>query len=159
MKCRENLLAKEKGMQKNIKRLLTASWLAVVCLALIGCATGGSGTTLSQVPISQTPEQLLSAAGFKQVIPTTPRQKARLSNMPQKQIFIISKGVKTYYIYADAQDGCLYVGKEKNYDKFQDLLAQAQMASEQYAVAQMNSWDWNGWGPATWGVGEAGAPF
>lgn len=146
-------------MQKNIKWWLTAGWLVVVCLALIGCATGGSGTALSQVPISQTPEQLLSAAGFKQVIPTTPRQKARLYNMPQKQIFIISKGVKTYYIYADAQDGCLYVGKEKNYDKFQDLLAQAQIASEQYAVAQMNEWDWNGWGPASWGIGEAGAPF
>jgi hypothetical protein len=145
-------------MPKNIKWWLTASWLVVVCLALIGCAT--SGTTVSQqVPISQTPEQLLAAAGFKQVFPATPRQKARLNSMPQKQVFMISKGAKVYYIYADAPDGCLYVGNEKNYDNFQDLLAQAQMASEQYAVAQMNEWDWNGWGPADWGIGEAGAPF
>ena len=146
-------------MQKNIKWWLNAGWLVVVCLALIGCATGGSGTALSQVPIAQTPEQLLSAAGFKQVFPATDRQKARLANMPPRQIFIINKGVKTYYIYADAKDGCLYVGKEKNYDKFQDLLVQAQMASEQYAASQMYGWDWNGWGPSWWGIGEAGPAF
>jgi hypothetical protein len=146
-------------MQNNIRWWLTAGRVAVACLALIGCATGGNSTALSQVPISQTPEQLLSAAGFNQVFPATVRQKARLNSMPQKQIFIINKGVRTYYIYADAQDGCLYVGKEKNYDKFQDLLAQAQIASEQYEVAQMNNWDWNGWGPASWGIGEAGPVF
>lgn len=146
-------------MQKDTKWWLNLGWLAVVCLILIGCATGGSGTAISQVPISQTPEQLLSAAGFKQVIPATLRQKARLDSMPQKQIFMISKGAKVYYIYADAQDGCLYVGKEKNYDRFQDLLAQAQIASEQYAASQMYGWDWGGWGPSWWGIGEAGPTF
>ena len=79
--------------------------------------------------------------------------------MPQKQIFMISKGPRIYYIYADAADGCLYVGKRQNYDNFQNLLAQAQIASEQYAAAQMNDWDWYGWGPSWWGVGETGAPF
>ncbi len=73
-------------MLKNIKWWLTG-WLVVVCLALIGCATNGTSSMTPWVPAPQTPEQLLSAAGFKQVFPTTPTQKTKLASMPQKQIF------------------------------------------------------------------------
>lgn len=147
-------------MLKMIKWWLTGSCLVGVCLALIGCASTTSTPTLSQqVPMQQTPEQLLAAAGFKQVFPATPAQKTRLNNMPQKQIFLISKGPRVYYIYADAADGCLYAGKQQNYDNFQNLLAQAQIASEQYAASQMNDWDWYGWGPGWWGIGETGTPY
>ena len=143
-------------MLKKIKWWLTGSWLVVLCLALIGCASSGTSLT-PQVPGPQTREQLLSAAGFKQVFPVTPAQKAKLSNMPQKQVFLISKGTKVYYVYADANGcGCLYAGNQRNYDKFQRLAADAQMIAEQYVAAQMNDWDWYGWGPGWWGVGETG---
>jgi hypothetical protein len=147
-------------MHKNIKWWLTGSWLVVVCLALLGCASSGPSTSMTpQVPAPQTREQLLSAAGFKQVFPATPAQKARLNSMPQKQIFLISRGPKVYYIYADANGcGCLYAGNQSNYQNFQNLAAQAQMAAEQYQAAQMNEWDWYGWGPGSWGIGETGEP-
>jgi hypothetical protein len=84
--------------------------LVVLGFVLLGCA-GGSTTLSPQVPAPQTAEQLLSASGFKQIYPTTPAQQARLKNMPQKQIFMISKGPKVYYVYADASGcGCLYAG-------------------------------------------------
>ncbi len=145
-------------MLKNIKWWLTGSWLVVVCLALIGCATNGTSMT-PWVPAPQSAERLLSAAGFKQVFPTTPTQKTKLANMPQKQIFFISQGTKVYYVYADANGcGCLYAGNQRNYQKFQKLAADSQLIAEQYAAAQMNDWDWYGWGAGGWGVGETGEP-
>jgi hypothetical protein len=129
--------------------------LVVLGFVLFGCA-GGSTAQSPQVPAPQTAEQLLSAAGFKQIYPTTQAQKDRLKNMPQKQIFLISKGPKVYYVYADASGcGCLYAGNQQKYQNFQNLLTQSQIAAEQYQAAQMAAWDWNAWGPG-WGPGEAG---
>ncbi|MCL4503702.1 MAG: hypothetical protein M1438_17885 [Deltaproteobacteria bacterium] len=127
-------------------------FLVVLGFFLMGCTAAGGPPISQQVPPPQTAEQLLSAAGFKQIYPTTPAQKARLNNMPQKQIFLISKGTKVYYVYADASGcGCLYRGNQQNYQNFQNLLAQAQMAAERYQAAQMAAWDWNTWGPGWWG--------
>jgi hypothetical protein len=141
----------------NPKSWLAAGLFFLLSFVLLGCA--GSPPPLSQqVPAPQTAEQLLSAAGFKQVFPTTPAQQARLQNMPQKQIFMISKGPKVYYVYADAAgNGCLYVGNQQKYQNFQTLLTQSQLVAEQYQAAQMNTWDWNTWGPGYWG--EAGPPW
>jgi hypothetical protein len=134
----------------NHKLALAAGLLIVWGFSLLGCA-GGTASLSPQVPAPQTAEQLLSAAGFKQIYPTTPAQQAKLRNMPQKQIFLISRGPKTYYVYADANgNGCLYAGTQQNYQNFQNLLAQSQMAAEQYQAAQMAAWDWDTWGPGWW---------
>ncbi len=125
--------------------------LAVLGFVLLGCASS-SAPLSPQVPAPQTAEQLLSASGFKQIYPTTPAQQARLKNMPQKQIFMISKGPKVYYVYADANGcGCLYAGNQQKYQSFQNLLTQSQIAAEQYQAAQMAEWDWGTWGPGWWG--------
>ena len=130
---------------------LTVSLLIILGFALLGCA--GSSPPLSpQVPAPQTADQLLSAAGFKQIFPTTPAQKAKLQNMPQKQIFLISKGPKVYYVYADATGcGCLYAGNQQNYKNFQALVTQSQLIGEQYRAAQMEAWDWGSWGGGMFG--------
>ncbi len=123
--------------------------------ALLGCA-GSSAPLSPQVAAPQTAEQLLLASGFKQIFPTTPAQQARIENMPQKQIFMISKGPKVYYVYADVSScNCLYVGNQQKYQNFQKLLTQSQLIAEQYQAARMNTWDWGPWASG-WGVGEAG---
>ena len=128
--------------------------LVVLGVGLLGCA-GGSTALSPQVPAPQTAEQLLFASGFKQIFPTTPAQQARLKNMSQKQIFMISKGPKVYYVYADASGcGCLYAGNQQKYQNFQNLLTQLQIAAEEYQAAQMAAWDWNAWGPG-WGPGRS----
>jgi hypothetical protein len=145
------IIQKEKDMRQATIWWITTACLINLCLALAGCA-GGSAPLSPQVPAPQTAEQLLSAAGFKQIYPTTPARQARLRNMPQKQIFLISKGPKVYYVYADATGcGCLYAGNQQNYQNFQRLLTQAQIAAEQYQAAQMAAWDWDTWGPGWWG--------
>jgi hypothetical protein len=145
-------------MRKNHVFWLTACGLVILGLALAGCASS-SAPLSPQVPAPQTAEQLLSASGFKQIYPTTPAQQAKLREMPQKQIFMVSKGPKVYYVYPDANGcGCLYAGNQRNYQNFQNLLMQSQVAAEQYQAAQMNAWDWGTWGPGWWGVGETGTP-
>jgi hypothetical protein len=138
-------------MRKNLMWWLKRSWMVVLGLVLMGCA-GGSAPLSPQVPAPQTAEQLLSASGFKQIYPTTPAQQARLRNMPQKQVFLISKGPKVYYVYADATGcGCLYAGNQQSYRNFQNLLTQSQIAAEQYQAAQMAAWDWGTWGGGSFG--------
>lgn len=138
-------------MRQNAMWWLKRSWMVVLSLVLMGCASS-SAPLSPQVPAPQTAEQLLAASGFKQKYPSTPAQQARLRNMPQKQIFLISKGPKVYYVYADATGcGCLYAGNQQNYRNFQNLLTQAQIAAEQYQAAQMAAWDWDTWGSGSWG--------
>jgi hypothetical protein len=131
---------------------ITAVGLLTLCLALVGCA----GMQAEQAQQTKTTEDLLSAAGFKQIFPTTAKLKARLQAMPQKQIFMASRGAKLFYVYADAAGcGCLYAGNQQQYQAFKNLAAQYQMAAMQYQAAQMNldaSMDWGDWGE--WG--EAG---
>lgn len=44
--------------------------------------------------------------------------------------------------------GCVYVGTEANYQEYQKLALQRQVALEEESVAQMNAMDWDmgGWG-------------
>ncbi|MFZ5448172.1 MAG: hypothetical protein ACOZFS_05995 [Thermodesulfobacteriota bacterium] len=145
-------------MGKILRSWLALCYAVILGLALMGCASSSTSMT-PWVPPPQTAEQLLTAAGFRQVFPATPAQKAKLNSMPQKQIFLISKGPRTYYVYADAKGcGCLYAGNQQNYVKFQKMAADSQVMAERYAVAQMNDWDWYGWGPGWWGIGETGTP-
>lgn len=74
---------------------ITTACLINLCLSLAGCFSS-SAPLSPQVPAPQTAGQLLAASGFKQIYPNTPAQQARLRNMPQKQIFLISKGPKVY---------------------------------------------------------------
>ena len=116
----------------NMRYWLTGILLVVLGLVFLGCATSSTTSLTPQVQGPQTAEQLLSAAGFKQIYPSTPAQKAKLSNMPQKQIFLISRGPKLYYVYADANGcGCLYAGNQQKYQNFMNLATQAQFAAEQ----------------------------
>ncbi len=97
-------------MRKNLRWWLTSCGLAILCLALTGCA----GMEAQSTQQTKTTEDLLSGAGFKQIFPTTPQLKARLQALPQKQIFMASKGPKLFYVYADAAGcGCLYAGNQQ----------------------------------------------
>jgi len=138
-------------MRNQMRWWLISCGLTILVLVLMGCA-GGSAPLSPQVPAPQTAEQLLSAAGFKQIYPTTPAQRAKLNNLPQKQIFLISQGPKVYYVYADATGcGCLYAGNQQKYQNFRKLLTQSQIAAEQCQAAQMAAWDWGTWGGGSFG--------
>jgi hypothetical protein len=135
-------------MRKTATWRMSVAWLIILGFGLMGCAAMQTGQTQQ----TKTTEDLLSAAGFKQVFPTTPKLKARLQALPQKQIFMASRGPKLFYVYADAAGcGCLYAGNQQQYQAYKNLAAQYKMAAMQAAAAEMNeaaAMDWGEWGEA-----------
>jgi len=68
----------------------------------------------------------------------------------------MKKTAKNYYVYADATTcQCLYIGQDSNYQNFQQLQLQKNIAQEQQMSAEMNenaSMNWGMWGPG-YGMG------
>jgi hypothetical protein len=114
----------------------------VTSLFLSGCAGMGSANTTS----------LLTAAGFRARTPQTPKQQQIYAALPPYQVeraTVPGKGV--FYVYKDEKAGLAYVGREQEYQQYQQLAIQQQIAQNQIAAAEMEraaAWQWYGaWGP------------
>jgi hypothetical protein len=109
---------------------------------LTGCAGIGSSNT----------ESLLSAAGFRVKTPQTPKQQQIYAALPPYQVeraTVPGKGV--FYVYKDEKAGLAYIGREQEYQRYQQLAIQQQIAQDQIMAAEMEraaAWQWYGaWGP------------
>ena len=107
-----------------------------------GCASVGSANTTS----------LLTAAGFRARTPQTPKQQQIYAALPPYQVqraTVPGKGV--FYVYKDQNAGLAYVGREAEYQRYQQLAIQQQIAQNYYMAAEMEraaAWQWYGaWGP------------
>ena len=107
-------------------------------ILLPGCAGMGSSNT----------ESLLSAAGFRARTPQTPKQQQIYAALPPYQVqraTVPGKGV--FYVYKDEKAGVAYVGREPEYQRYQQLAIQQQIAQNQYMAAEMQqeaALDWYG---------------
>ena len=116
--------------------------VAVVTLVVAGCAEMGSGNTTS----------LLSAAGFRVRTPQTPKQQQIYAALPPYQVQraqVSGKGV--FYVYKDEKAGVAYIGREQEYQRYQQLAIQQQIAQNYYTAVAMDraaAYGWYGaWGP------------
>jgi hypothetical protein len=123
----------------NLVVLLSAM---IGALFLSGCASAGSANTTS----------LLTAAGFRARTPQTPKQQQMYAALPPYQVeqaTVPGKGV--FYVYKDQNAGVAYIGREQEYQRYQQLAVQQQIAQNYYMAAQMEqaaAWQWYGaWGP------------
>jgi len=130
---------KTKLTKLNIIGILAAAGAA---LFAAGCAEMGAGNTTS----------LLSAAGFHAHTPQTPKQQQIYASLPPYQVeraHIPGKGV--FYVYKDEKAGVAYIGREQEYQRYQQLAVQQQIAQNYYMAAEMEraaAWQWYGaWGP------------
>jgi hypothetical protein len=127
---------------------LPTSRIVMVLAAVIGtilftgCAGVGSANTTS----------LLTAAGFRARTPQTPKQQQMYAALPPYQVeraTVPGKGV--FYVYKDEKAGLAYVGREQEYQQYQQLAIQQQIAQNYYTAAEMEraaAWQWYGaWGP------------
>src|SRR5215475_8581409 len=109
---------------------------AATTLFVTGCAGVGSGNTTS----------LLSAAGFRARTPETPKQQELYAALPPYQVERATvKGKGVFYVYKDEKAGVAYVGREQEYQRYQQLAIQQQIAQNQYMAAQMQA-------DAAWGL-------
>ena len=107
--------------QLSIVMKLGVLFLAVVFIA--ACSTTG-GTTATASPQK---EQLLTQAGFVVKTATTPKQQQQLAALPGNHVSAVKYKGKLYYAYPAGSGNQVYVGRQKQYNTYKQLL-QAQRA-------------------------------
>jgi len=113
---------------------------------------------LSACKSGQNKEMLLSAAGFRTVVPTTSQQIAQLKTLPQLKVIPITKDGKTAFLFADAASNTLLIGNQKQYTAYQQYALQYKIQQIQEATASLNAnaSQWGCWGGIDgpfWGPG------
>jgi len=138
IRLNEVRLMKKQQSQLNIILIFAA---AVTALFVAGCAEMGSGNTTS----------LLSAAGFHVITPQTPKQQQLYASLPPYTVEHATVKGRSFYIYKDEKAGVAYVGHQPEYQRYQQLCVQQQIAQNYYMAAEMNraaAFGWYGaWGP------------
>jgi hypothetical protein len=115
--------------------------LLIPVLILTGCSSG------------QNKEVLMSAAGFRTIVPSTPAQVSQLQTIPQGKIIPISKKGKTFFLYADARNKTLLIGNQQQFTTYQQYVRQYKLQEDKVEAADMNADYWGGWGGGFWGPG------
>ena len=114
---------------------------AVTALFVAGCAEMGSANTTS----------LLSAAGFRAHTPQTPKQQQIYAALPPYQVERATVNGHVFYVYKDEKAGVAYIGREQEYQNYQQLAIQQQIAQNYYNAVAMDraaAYGWYGaWGP------------
>ena len=98
-----------------------AAWL----LLAAGCAT------------TRHTEQLLTAAGFKTVVPHTPQQEQQIKTLPADKLTVAKRSGKTYYVFPDPAHNQLYVGNLEQYQTYRQILSDNQIAGQNRVEADM----------------------
>ena len=125
---------KTKITKSNIILVLAA---AAAALFVAGCAGMESGNTTS----------LLTAAGFRARTPQTAKQKQVYASLPAYKVHRATVNGKVFYVYKDEKAGLAYIGREPEYQRYQQLAVQQQIAQDQYMAAEMDrqaALDWYG---------------
>jgi len=115
--------------------------VAAATLFVAGCAEMGSGNTTS----------LLTAAGFRARTPQTPQQQQMYAALPPYKVEHATVKGRAFYVYKDEKAGVAYVGHDSEYQRYQQLCIQQQIAQNYYMAAEMDraaAFGWYGaWGP------------
>ena len=115
-------------MKSKTSIILLSLASGIVLFALGGCASVGSTNT----------ESLLSAAGFVVRTPQTDRQRQIYAALPAYKVERATVKDKVFYVYKDEKAGVAYVGHEPEYQRYQQLAVQQQIAQEQYMAAELD---------------------
>jgi hypothetical protein len=126
--------------------------IGVLALLVAACAS-------EETEVRST-EQMLAAAGFQMVPADTIERHNQLELTPSHQLLTLAtppgSSSPVAHVYADPDVcHCLWVGNPQNYQRFQQLAFQQQLAAERLQAAQLEASgpiDWDLWGP--WGPGE-----
>jgi len=113
----------------------------VASLFISGCAGMGSANTTS----------LLTAAGFRARTPQTAKQQQIYAALPAYKVERATVKGHVFYVYKDEKAGIAYIGREQEYQQYQQLAVQQQIAQDYYNAVAMDraaalSW-YGAWGP------------
>ncbi|HAB15123.1 MAG TPA: hypothetical protein PLX89_00205 [Verrucomicrobiota bacterium] len=109
-----------------LRVMLLAGALA---LGILGCSTTSP---------TQATESRLAASGFKVVPAATPAEMARLQALPPGKVSTVQRGGTTYYVFPDSTQKAMYVGRQAEYDAYQQRLEIEANAAADNAAAQQS---------------------
>jgi hypothetical protein len=122
-------------------------------IALLAMAMGCTSTQTQM----QNKENLLIAAGFKVIVPSTDAQQQKLKALPPDKVTLVQQDGKSYYVFPDAANNQAYWGGAAQYQAYKQLRLANKLAKENLEEAEMNrdpSMDWGTWGG--WAPARAG---
>ncbi|MDD5139302.1 MAG: hypothetical protein PHY43_03460 [Verrucomicrobiales bacterium] len=111
-----------------MKNILT-SFQFIIVVALLTLAASCATTKHT--------EQMLSAAGFKMVVPNTPQQEQQIKTLPADKLTVAKRNGKTYYVFPDPAHNQLYVGSPEQYQNYQQILEDNKIAGQNRVDADM----------------------
>ena len=117
------------------------SLILLPVLTFVGCSSG------------QNKETLMSAAGFRTIIPSSPTQISQLQTLPQGKIIPITKKGKTFFLFADARNKTLLIGNQQQYTTYQQYVRQYKLQEDKVEAADLNADYMDCWGGGFWGPG------
>ena len=113
--------------------LIYAMLVAVIGLALVGCATAPSGSAMAPSSAATSQAALLAQAGFTLRTADTPKKLAYINSIPPQKVVQHNYQGKTLYVVCqDPSTKQCYVGDEAAYQRYQDLALQAKISTEQH---------------------------
>ena len=124
-----------------------AGLVVLIVAGTTGCATLQAAETRST-------EQMLAAAGFHAQAADTSERVAELESLPARQLLLRPQNGAVSYVFADpAVCHCVYVGGEREYQKYQRLRLEKERADEVGDGARHDSMFCRGW---PWCTGYGG---
>jgi hypothetical protein len=93
-------------------------------------------------------ENMLSAAGFKMMPANTPQREEHLKSLPDDRLTTANLNGHNYFVFPDRAESMLFVGQEPQYQQYQRMRLENQLAEERVYAAEITD-DWAGWG--AWG--------
>ena len=128
-------------MKHSLSSLSLIGAVAILAVA-VGCASKGPGP-LSSAATQE--ESLLSSAGFRIKVATTPQQQQHLKTLTPYKIMVVHRKGKTLYVYADPAHNQIYVGNQAQDNRYQQLRKANNLAEDKSYSEAMG--DWGVWEP------------
>jgi hypothetical protein len=119
-------------MRGKTARSIYALLVMVIAVALAGCATAPTAST-------QSPDNYLTAAGFKTVTANKPAQQAYLKRVPDRKLLAHQRNGTTRYVFVDQQNQKVYVGDEAAFQQYLKLANQANLEQQHLQAEQQES--------------------
>src|SRR5205809_4882237 len=109
---------------KKLFTLTTISSIGAVLALMPACQTTGT----SQSAVAQK-EALLAQSGFKVITVTTPPQQQAVNGLAQGRVSAVHYNGKLFYVFPTGTKDKIYVGKQKQFNRYKAALA-AQQGSQ-----------------------------
>jgi hypothetical protein len=90
-------------------------------------------------------ESLLAATGFRTVTPQTSQQHMAYTAVPPYKLQRAVANDEVFYVYRDEKKGWVYIGGEPEYQRYQQLVIQRDIARDHFQAAHLNNQAAAGW--------------